>query len=73
MNRHSVGLGGSGASDELSSRLFVLQRLMWIQMDRGREGTECASIFTHVCLTLPNMNKHRESHELLADFYKTLR
>lgn len=28
LNRHSAGPGGSEGSDELSSRLFVLQRLM---------------------------------------------
>lgn len=71
LNRHSPGPGGSEASDELSSRLFVLQRLMSIQMDWSREGTEWASIFPPVCLTLPNMNEHGDSHELHADFNKT--
>lgn len=66
MNRHSVGPGGSEASDELSSRLFVLRRLMWIQMDRSREGTECASIFTRVCLSLPDMDMRGDTNSWMA-------
>lgn len=66
MNRHSAGPGGSEASDELSSRLFVLRRLMWIQMDRSREGTECASIFTRVCLSLPDTDTRRDRNSWMA-------
>lgn len=73
MNRHSVGPGGSEASDELSSRLFVLRRLMWIQMDRSREGTECASIFTPVCLSLPDTGTRGDTNSWMAGrfFYKS--
>lgn len=71
MNRHSVGPGGSEASDELSSRLFVLRRLMWIQMDRSREGTECASIFTRVCFSLPDTDMCGDTNSWMAGRFFT--
>lgn len=40
-----VGPGGSEASDELPSTLFVLWRLMWIQMDRSRM---CINIYSRL-------------------------
>lgn len=66
MNRHSAGPGGSEESDELSSSLFVLRRLMWIQMDRSWEGTECASIFTCVCLFLPDKDTRGDTNSWMA-------